>query len=122
MRAVEIEPGLVLDVARGRRGIELAVVEEAQILEARSESGPGDVPRIGQAVHPAEFFAVIGGDGQLLDPLLRQYELNDDFRVEVEIVRVQAERDPAQRVHRVDPITGVKLAESQPQEAVLSGG
>src|SRR6266540_4155883 len=86
MRAVEVEPRLVLRVARGRRGIELAVVEEAQLLDACAEGGASDVPRVLQAVDVAEFLSVISGDGQLLDALLGKDELDDDLRVEMKVI------------------------------------
>jgi hypothetical protein len=46
----------------------------------------------------ADLVAVIGGDRPLDDPQASRVELDDDLRVEMELVRVLLERDLLQRV------------------------
>ena len=95
-RVSELEP--VVSVA-ARRGlaVEAAVVEEPQPLGAGNEHRLRDIPGVLQAVHAADLVPVVGGDRQLLQPEPGEEELDDDLGVEVEVVRVQRERDLAQR-------------------------
>ena len=43
-------------------------------------------------------------------------QLNDDFGVEMEIVRVALERNPRQRLHRIEPVAAVKFAEMRAEQ------
>ena len=54
-----------------------------------------DVLRVLHAVHAADLVAVVGRDRQLDDALPGVQQLDDDLGVEVEVVRVEPERDLA---------------------------
>src|SRR5207244_2599314 len=102
-----------------RLHVELTGVEKAHLLKACLRDGLDHVPAVLHSIHVTDLVAVIGRDGKLKDPLPGQNELDDDLGVEVEIVRVELERDPSQRIGRVDPVAGVKLAQIGSEHSVL---
>src|SRR5439155_19730418 len=63
--------------------------------------------------------AVVCGNGELGDACASVEQLDDDLRVEVEVVGVQAIGDAAERLHRVDSIAAVELREAGAEEEVL---
>ena len=69
-----------------------------------------------------DFVAVKRRDRQLGDAQFFQHELNDDFGIEMEIVRVLLERNLRQRRGRIEAIAGVKFRELRPQRPVLECG
>ena len=81
--------------------------------------GLDDVDSVLEDVHIADLIAVIGRDGQLLDPQARAEELNDDLRIKMKIVGIQFKRDPGQGIHGVEPVARVKLREAAPQHPIL---
>ena len=68
MRARVIELRLVLRVASCGCAVEAAVVEQAELLRPRHQHRLRHVPRVLEAVHTADFVAVVGRDRQLGDP------------------------------------------------------
>ncbi len=118
VRALVPELGLVLVVVAAP-DVELALVQEAEVLRARLQRRARHVRGVLHAVDVADLVAVVRRDRHLADPLPGVEELDDDLGVEVEVVRVQVERDRAERLRRVHAVAGVELAEVRPEQLVL---
>ena len=76
-------------------------------FDGRSEN----VPRVLHPVYVTDFVAVKRRNRQLGDAQLFEHELDDDLRVEMEIVRIFFERNLRQRRGRIEAIAGMKLRE-----------
>ena len=121
------EPGQ--DPPVRRVGVELPLVRatrerhlprpEAHLLGAIPQHLPRHVLGVLDAVHVADLVAVVRRDRNLLQPLPRLEQLQDDLRVEVEAVRVLVERDRAERVDAVGAVPAVPLAEVGADHGVL---
>ena len=99
--------------------VELPVVEQIFAVQRRADHRLEAIPRILEAVHVAHLVAVVRGDGDFRDAQPGVMELHDDVRVEVKIVRVSLKRDVLQRLHGVEPVAAVKLAQRRAEHDVL---
>jgi hypothetical protein len=102
-------------------GIELPVVEKVHPVELRAHHRAAHVPRVLHSVDAADFVPVVRRNWQLEDAQIRQYQLDDDLRVEMKIVAVAFERNAPERVGRVHPVAGVELGQVRPEKCVLEG-
>ena len=87
--------------------VEGSLVEDACLVVAALRSGFDHIPGVAQPIDVADLVTVIGGDRDFDDPQLLQHQLDDDLCVEVKLVRVELERDLAERLHRVGAVAGV---------------
>src|SRR5579872_352138 len=69
----------------------------------------GYFQRIFDSVDVADLPSVIGGDGNFLDTKSLVLQLDDDLRIEMEVVRHPGKVDFSQRVQIVSPIAAVKF-------------
>ena len=104
------------------RAVELAVVEDVVALHPGLQGGPADVPGVVQAVDMADLVPVKGRDGQFADAQPGDDELDDDLRVEVEIVGVEIKGHRGQGPGGVQPVAAVKLAQPGAEQQVLEAG
>ena len=81
----------------GRRQVELALIQDAEILRPGKQGDSHHVQRVFQAVHAADLVAVVGGNRELLDAKTGAHELNNDFGIEVKIVGILVEGNACQR-------------------------
>ena len=63
------------------------------------------VAGVPQSVHVTDLVPVVSRDRHFDDALLRLYELDDDFGVEVETIGVSLKRYTAQGRHAIGPIS-----------------
>jgi hypothetical protein len=116
----------VLELARvfaaGDGQVEVAGVVEAVAVQGVAQGGADAVGGIGQAVHVADFVAVVGGDGDFLDPGLLGEALEQDFGVEMPFVGVVPKRDGLEEMGAVGAVAGVELVQAHAGEAVLQAG
>ena len=99
--------------------VELLVEEQIHLMQAHTRHGLEDIPGVFQPVHVADLRTVIGRDRQLRDPQSLQDQLNDDFSVEMKVVRVSLERDLRQSLGGIDSVAGMKLGESECAESAF---
>ena len=71
------------------------------------------------AIHVADLVAVEGRNRHLFDAKAARLELNDDLRVEVEVVRVLLEGKMSERGHREGAIAGVELGQVHAEHRVF---
>ena len=107
---------------RGDRAVELAVVEDVVALHPCLQGGPADVPGVVQAVDMADLVPVEGRDGQFADAQPGDDELDDDLRVEVEVVGIEVKGHGCQGPGAVQPVAAVELAQSGAEQQVLEAG
>ena len=122
------EPGEYAPV--GAAGVDLELVglaRERQLARAQPHAVEPvlrrvdeDIPGVPQPVDVTDLVAVIGGDGDLADPLRSLVELHDDLAVEVEPVGVALERDVAQGGDAVGAVAGMPFAEVGADHRVLN--
>jgi hypothetical protein len=74
------------------------------------------------SVYVADFVAIVGGNGNFVDAKALVLELDDDFRVEVEIVRHLGEINTAEGVEVVGAVAGVEFGEIQIKGVVFEKG
>src|SRR5438034_2751907 len=80
------------------------------------------IPRVFHPVYVADFISVIRRDWNFLDALIGQHQLNDDFGIEMKIIRVALERDLPERVRGIEAITGMKFGEPCVKHEILKMG
>ncbi len=118
-----------LAVGAVRRWLERVGLGDATEL-ARPESGATEavphgvddhVGRVAHSVDATDLVAVVGGNRNLDDLLLRRGELQDDLGVEVESVGVGDEREIGECTHAVGAVARVPLRQIEARQRVLRG-
>src|SRR6516162_6903256 len=104
MRAVELELGRIPPSLPRRSQVEAAVVEKIDALEPGLGGSLENVERILEPIDATDLVAIIRRYWKFFDALTRHNELNDDFRVEMENVRIPIEGEYLQSRNRVNPV------------------
>ena len=99
--------------------VELPIVEHVFLVEFGAQHRFENIPRILQPVDVADFVAVKSGDRDFHNPHPGEVQLHDDVGVEMEIVRVPLEGNLRERLHGIQPVAAVKLAELRAEQRVL---
>src|SRR5450432_4686256 len=99
--------------------IESSVEEQVHLVKPRAQHRLNDVPGVFQPAHMTDLVAVICGDRQFCDAQPFQDKLDDDFGVEMEIIRVFFEWNLRQRLGGIKAVTGMKLGKIGPEHSVL---
>src|SRR5579885_333349 len=85
-------------------------------------NGAQDVSGVPHAVDVTNLVAIEGGDGNLADAEALMMQLNDDLRVEMEIIGHVGEVDLLEGVKIIGPVSTMKLGEIQSESAVFKVG
>ena len=72
-----------------------------------------------QSVDVADLIAVIRGNRNFQDPETLVVKLDDDFGIEVEVVRHIRERDLIQRVEVICAVAAMEFGEVQPERRIF---
>src|SRR5690242_19898167 len=99
-----------------RGAVELAVVKQARVLNARLEYSHNNIERVPETIHITDLIAVVGRDRQLPDRQSGGDQLDDDFGVEVKVIRIAVKGNRRQRLGGVTPVSRMKLTETCAQE------
>lgn len=92
--------------------VKTSVIEKPLVLQPSPEDRANHVDGIFQSVHMADFVTIIGGDRNCDDPLARNQQLNDYFRIEMKIVGIALEWNRLESPHGISTVTRVELAET----------
>ena len=103
----------------GRRHVVLPPVLDADRVEQRRDRRPERVGHVGDASSRRDLVAVVGRDRHLGDPMSTPRQLDQDLRVEVQIVGVELEWNRAQRTRRVRAVAAVDVAEPPSEQPRL---
>ena len=99
--------------------VESSIVKKLNTAKTRLERRSKNIPRVTQSVDVTDFIAVKSRDRQFGDAKIPEHELNDNFGVEMKVVRVFFEWHLGQRLGRVKPVTGMELGQRRPENAIL---
>ena len=91
-------------------------------MEFRAQHGAEDIPGVAQPIHVTDLVTIESRDGNFFDRQPCKVQLNDDVRIEVEIVRIAFERNGSQGAGGIQPIAAVKFAQLCAERPILKGG
>src|SRR5947207_9900965 len=95
------------------------MVKDCPALQPRAQSRRQHLESVLEPAHMADLTAGIGGDWKLDNAPVGIDELDRNVGVEIEIGRIECERQRAQRLDAVGAIASVKLGQPLLQHSVL---
>src|ERR1700730_18983717 len=91
-----------------RLHIKSSIVKKVKTAEPRPNCRFKNIPGILEPIHVTDFVAVKCRDRHLDDAKFLQYQLNDDFGVEMEIVRIFLKRNLTECFRAIQSIARMK--------------
>src|SRR6266542_1658247 len=102
--------------------LELGVALDRTASQLVAPHGFDYVAGVFEAVDVTELASVVGGDRHFLDVIVLVVELDNDLRIEVEIIGHPGKVDVLQGVQIVSPVAAMKLRQVKAQNEILKAG
>src|SRR5262245_38811379 len=106
-------------VAVGTSDLKFPFILQSHILCPRQQRRLHNVPCVLHSVYMANLIAIVRGNGQFLDSQFRPDQLDNDFRVEMKVVRIQIERNFLKGADRIDAVAGMEFRQIALEQTIL---